>query len=39
MSDPLSRRDFLRHVGVGSAALATSGFVLRTWDSAASPWC
>ena len=35
MSDPLSRRDFLRHVGVGSAALATSGFVLRTWERAA----
>ena len=35
MSDPLSRRDFLRRAGGGAAALAASGFVLRTWARAA----
>lgn len=35
MNDPLSRRDFLRRAGGGAAALAASGFVLRTWERAA----
>ncbi|HEY6318740.1 MAG TPA: DUF1501 domain-containing protein [Acidimicrobiia bacterium] len=35
MSDPLSRRDFLRRAGGGAAALVASGYVLRTWERAA----
>lgn len=32
MTSPLSRRDFLRRVGTGTLALASSGYVLSAWE-------